>query len=183
MGDCEYSKFVPIIDQSTQTPLLNKAEQLGLIVPEDLEALAVLRGCRYYDVRNEREKLRNQSRLNVSPADYSNAELAVALLSPALPESLLRQRMGAAMLSARDVDPQELAELAESEGCAGLVRYIAECGQDVEPDEDFWELLLAKIRSHPYGDTTQPHPTRLFEMTGISRGHIGIQKRWLRPVA
>ena len=171
------------IDHSVQSPLLDQAKHLGLRVPGDLEALAVLRGCRYYDVRNEGAHLRTEPRLRISPDDFSNAELAIALLSPSLPESLLRQRMGAAMLSARDVDPQELAELAESEGCAGLIRYIAECGQDVEPEESFWGALLGKVGSHPYGETKRPHPTRLFEMTGISRGHIGIQKRWLRPVA
>ena len=171
------------VEQSVQSPMLRKGEQLGLDVPDDLEALAVLRGCRYYDVRNEGELLRKEPRLNISPDEFSNAELAVALLSPSLPESLLRQRMGAAMLSARDVDPQSLAALAEAEGCAGLVRYIAECGQEVEPGEEFWAILLGRIGGYPYGEATQPHPTRLFEMTGISRGHIGIQKRWLRPVA
>ncbi len=171
------------IDHSVQSPLLDKAEQLGLNAPEDLEALAVLRGCRYYDVRNEGEQLRKELRLQISADRFSNTELAVALLSPVLPESLLRQRMGSAMLSARDVDPAELADLAESEGCAGLVRYIAECGKDVEPEEVFWRSLLREIISQPYDETKVPHPTRLFEMTGISRGHVGIQKRWLRPVA
>src|SRR5437879_848233 len=63
------------------SPLLHKAEQLGLSSPALLEALAVARGCWHY---------RNPAVLPapaVSERDFSNEELAAALLSPCLPYS------------------------------------------------------------------------------------------------
>ena len=48
------------------SPLLAKAAALGLRVPEDLEKLAIARGLRYYDGRNEMERLRQEPRLQIS---------------------------------------------------------------------------------------------------------------------
>jgi len=113
-------------------------------------------------------------------------KLAIALLGPALAGAtgvagLYRQRLGAATLSAAGVDPSALAGLATEEGCAGLVRSIAECGRDVEPESPFWKQLLDTLPwEAPPED--RPHITRLIAMTGITRGNVGIQRRWLRPV-
>ena len=168
----------------TSSPLFAKAESLGLRVPEDLEKLAIARGLRYYDGRNELEALRREPRLQVSRDAFSDAELAVALLGPGLAGApgvvkLYRQRLGAATLSAEGVDPAELARLAQEAGCAALVRYIADCGRDVEPEHAFWEELLRLIpREDPPPD--RPHVTRLIAMTGITRLGPGIVRQWIR---
>jgi hypothetical protein len=165
------------------SPLLLKAAGLGLRAPEDLERLAVRRGCLYYDVAATSERLAEEEGAFVSRRQFSNAELAVSLLSPFWPASLLRQRMGAAMLSAPDVDVSDLAALARREGCVNLVSHIAKCGSEVEPELGFWREILLEL-GEPSRDTTGlPHPTRFVEMTGINRGKIGIEKHWIRPVA
>lgn len=48
------------------SPLLQKARRLGLATPEDLERLAVRRGCLYYDVRQDFEGLREEQGVFVS---------------------------------------------------------------------------------------------------------------------
>lgn len=160
---------------------LTKAIDLGLNVPSDLERLAVLRGCRYYDVRNESSELAERQNLAVSKSDYSNADLAVALISPELETSLLRQRMASALLSSLEVDADKIALLAQREDCADLVRWIAMCGQEVEPELSFWEELIKRLPESEVPEHAA-HPTRFVEMTGLSRGKIGIQKRWIRAV-
>jgi len=163
------------------SPLLMKARRLGLHGVEELKRLAVERGCSYYNVVPTDNVLREEPLLRVSRADFSNAELAIALLSFS-PVNLLRQRMGAAMLSAPDVEVTSLATLAVAEGCGGIVHYIADCGHAVEPENDYWMRLRSELSTHAYEATEMPHPTRFIEMTGVSRGKIGIEKHWVRPI-
>ena len=165
------------------SPLLMKARRLGLHGAEDLERLAIRRGCEYYNVNPRALALREEPGLIVRRADFSNAELAVALLSPNWPTSLMRQRMGAAMLSAHDIQIDELALLARQEECGGIVRYIAHCGSQVEPEHADWKVLEALLADCEYDIDQVPHPTRFIEMTGVTRGRVGIQKHWVRPVA
>lgn len=87
------------------SPLLMKARRLGLRTPEDLCALAVKRGCRYYDMHGDSSRVREEmvSYGSQSPApesSLSNEELAIALLSICHPYSQLALRVGAAMLAA-----------------------------------------------------------------------------------
>lgn len=163
------------------SPLLMKARRLGLHGVEDLERLAIQRGCEYYHVLPSQSVLREEPPLRVSREDFSNAELAIALLSFP-PVNLLRQRMGAAMLSAPDVEVTNLVSLALSELCGGIVHYIADCGHEVEPENEFWTCLRRELSSHGYVATEMPHPTRFIELTGITRGKIGIKKHWVRPI-
>lgn len=163
------------------SPLLMKARRLGLSAPEDFERLAVRRGCLYYDIRGVMRAGVDSPEVSVSRAEFSNAELAIALLNDALPSSLLRQRMAAAMLSAQDVDPSSLASLAQAEHCAEILKYIAKCGADVEPENDFWRAILGNLEGSELPTHGMPHPTRFIEMTGITRGNVGLQKHWIRP--
>jgi hypothetical protein len=163
------------------SPLLMKARRLGLRTPEDLCALAVKRGCRYYDMHGDSSRVQEGFPLRVSCEEFSNTELAIALLSLFPPVTLLRQRIGAAMLSADDVDVSDLASLAEAEQCGETVHYIADCGHQVEPENEFWIELRSALSSHRYDVEKMPHPTRFIEMTGITRGKVGIQKHWVRP--
>ena len=154
--------------------VLDKAEMLGLNLPQDLQRLAVARGSHYYIV--------NEAPLPSPNLPLSNAELAVALLSPALPPTPQDIRIAAAVLSAPDVDVSILADLAEKEGCAGLVRYIAECGRKYEPDSLFWQNLIARLRDAEIPSGSLPHPTRFIEMTGMIRGKVGFFTHWIRPI-
>lgn len=163
------------------SPLLMKARRLGLVTPEDLERLAVRRGCHYYESRLSSLVFRDEPEPVVSKDDFGNAELAVALMSPTHPSALQRVRLGAAILSAPGVEPEELVRLAKAEGCASLVKHIANCGHHVEPLNPFWESILGQLSDCLVDESEMPHPTRFFEMTGITRGKVGIQKRWIRP--
>jgi hypothetical protein len=165
------------------SPLLIKARRLGLHTPEDLEWLAIHRGCEYYNTNPASFILQEQPLVRANRSEFSNAELAVALLSPSAAGSLLRQRMGACMLSAPDVEAAAVAKLAVEENCGGIIHYIANCACEVEPENLFWRELQSALSSCQYSEAEMPHPTRFIEMTGITRGKIGIQKRWLRPIA
>ncbi len=165
----------PIRDSvSNNSTLLEKARALGLRLPADLQRLAVARGCNYYVVED--------GPLPSASLPLSNSELAVALLSPALPPEPQDIRIAAAVLSSPDVDVATLVNLAENEGCAGLVRYIAECGLKYEPNIVFWPDLLTQLGDAKIPSEPLPHPTRFIEMTGMVRGKVGLFTHWIRPI-
>jgi hypothetical protein len=152
----------------------------------DLEKLAVSRGLRYYDGHGDSLK-GNESPSVVAACDIdrglSNEELAIALLSPSAPYSQHRLRMGAAMLAAEGNRPESIASLALRERCEAVVRHVASCGHEVEPENPFWNKLLGLL---PPGHSelpldALPHPTRFVAMTGITRNGVGNLKQWIRP--
>src|SRR5206468_7588572 len=104
------------------SPLLRKARRLEL-GPRELEILAVQRGCRHYSNGTEPEQPLASER------EFSNEELAIALLSTALPYEPHTIRCGAAMLGAAGNNPRRLARLALMERCVTPVRYVAEAGK------------------------------------------------------
>ncbi|MDF1756508.1 MAG: hypothetical protein P1U89_27230 [Verrucomicrobiales bacterium] len=163
---------------------LRKARRLGLLCPDDLMKLAVVRGLRYYDGLNQGAEWKKDDRFQISANEFTNAELAIALLSPDWPDDdgsavQVRQRIASAVLSAADVDPIDLAQLASQEKCEPILRWISTCGAEVEPENPFWRVLLEQL---PVVEKPEraPHPTRFFEMTGLTRQGVGIRKRWLR---
>jgi hypothetical protein len=168
------------------SPLLMKARRCGIGMPEDLERLAVRRGLRYYashgDVTRARQTAGDVPGL-AALGNFSNEELALALLSLAAPYSLLRLRMGAAMLAAKGNCPEKIARLARMERCNLLVRHIAQCGRNVEPDNPFWNNLLDHLppAAPPTRPDVLPHPTRFVAMSGLSRRGKGPVSQWIRP--
>jgi len=155
--------------------LLGRAQRLGLSLPIDLERLAVMRGCDYY----ERDLGSDLPVLGEVP--LSNAELAIALLAPALHPSAREIRLAAAVLGAPDVSATEVSALATQEKCAEIVRYISLCGRRYEPENPFWQRLLDIVPDVRVNADRLPHPTRFIEMTGIDRGKVGTFTRWIRP--
>ncbi len=157
------------------SPLLHKAKRLGLD-SEGLQRLAIQRGCDYYH---------DGSPLPPAPVSidhFSNAELAMALLNPALRYDPQTLRLGAAMLSAETNCPEEIARLAIMERCVPIIRYIAEAGKKFEPDNPFWVKLLELL---PAGSQPRsgvmPHPSRFVTLTGFSRRGVGTLVQWIRP--
>src|SRR5205823_4953543 len=124
------------------SPILRKANHLGLR-QRDLEVLAVQRGCRHYSDGTESNKPL------ASPEQFSNEELAIALLSIALPYSPHSIRCGAAMLGATGNQPERLARMAVLERSEVPVRYVAEAGRKFEPDNPFWRDLLDALPAVP----------------------------------
>jgi hypothetical protein len=157
------------------SPLLRKAQRLGLGARE-LEILAVQRGCRHYS--NGTEPTEPLATLE----QFSNEELAIALLSIALRYDPHSIRCGAAMLGARGNDPRRIARMALMERSITPVRYAAEAGQKVEPDNPFWQELLAALPpSKPPKSGVLPHPTRFVAMTGLTRRGPELVIEWQRP--
>lgn len=158
------------------SPLLQKAKQLGLHTAALLESLGVARGCWHY----------RSPGLGAPPAvsesDFSNEELAIALLSPGLPYSPHTIRVGAAMLSATGNDPETLVRLAVMERTVGPVRYITSSALRFEPENPFWRRILDRLpESAPIEDGLMPHPTRFVSMTGMTRAGVEKVTVWLRP--
>lgn len=155
--------------------LLDKVLGLGLELPLDLERLAVARGCDYY------QRPLDLSRPPLGDVPLSNTELAIALIVPSLPPSAREIRLAAALLGDPDVQADQAAQLAIEEGCANVVRHIALCGRRFEPENRFWQSLLARLPNLDTAGSRLPHPTRFVEMTGIDRGRVGQFTRWIRP--
>ena len=157
--------------------LLRKAAGLGLRTPGDLSALAAQRGCRHYwheGVPKGELATREQ---------FSDEELAIALLNVALPFDPHAIRCGAAMVGAEGNSPKQLAWLAKLERSERVLRYVADCGKKYEPENPFWPELLALLPiTPPEKDGALPHPTRFIEMTGFLPG-VGrkIVTEWQRP--
>jgi hypothetical protein len=160
------------------SPLLKKAERLGLHSQDMLASLGVARGCWHY---------RSHDLVavpNVSELDLSNEELAIALLSPSLPYSPHSIRVGAAMLGAPGNDAITLTRLAVAERTVAPVRYIASAALRFEPDNPFWRRLLDLLpESLPIKEGVMPHPTRFVSMTGITRAGAHPVTVWIRPRA
>ena len=159
------------------SPLLRKARRLGL-GPDELQLLAVQRGCDHYSNGSEPAKPLASER------EFSSEELAIALLSTALPYDPHSIRCGAAMLGALANDPRRLARLAVMERCVAPVWHVAKAGQRFEPANSFWRDLLSALPPTPTPKTgVLPHPTRFVAMTGFTRRGPGLVVEWQRPSA
>ena len=157
------------------SPLLHKARRLGLDAA-GLEQLAIQRGCDYY---HEGAPLPAAA---VTREQFSNEQLALALLNPALRYHPQTLRLGAAMLSAAGNSPEGIAGLAREERSEQMVRYVAEAGRRFEPDNPFWSGLLALLpATAPPKSSVVPHPTRFVAMTGITRRGKETVIQWIRP--
>lgn len=163
-----------------------KARGLGLSVPEDLERLAVLRGCCYYraesDSRSEESSNVPDLLAGIGENVFSNEELAMALLSPSLPKSRARLRLGGAMLAADGNRVHAIVRLARLERSEAVVRHIAECGNRVEPDNLFWSELLMALPNSEVKSDVLPHISRFVAMTGITQHGLETVMQWIRPV-
>jgi len=168
------------------SPLLAKARFMGLGQPEDLEKLAVSRGLRYYDAHGDSTKDQPPAVQVIgekSGRSFSNVELALALLSPSAPYSLLRLRMGAAMLAAEGNRPEHIIRLARQERSERIVRHIAQCGMEAEPGNPFWTALMDSLPLFPpMRPDALPHLTRFVAMTGLSRAGKKTSMMWIRPI-
>jgi hypothetical protein len=157
------------------SPLLQKARNLGLLLPLDLERLAIARGCDYY----QRDLQPRIPPLGEVP--LSNAELAIALIAPALHPTAREIRIAAALLGTPDIVAKDVVSLSVQENCVDVVRHIAQSGRRFEPHNPFWSMLVDLLPSVTATSISLPHPTRFVEMTGIDRGKVGLFTRWIRP--
>ena len=162
--------------EARTSPLLEKSRALGLASSAELEGLAVARGCWHYrspDLIPAPE---------VSESDFTNEELAVALLSPMQPYSPHTIRLGAAMLGAAGNEAAKLVQLILAEGCLAPARYIASAALRFEPDNPFWHQLLDRLpETPPVAEGVMPHPTRFVSMAGMTRGGLRPVTVWIRP--
>jgi len=162
--------------RSAASPLLQKATQLGFVSAEMLESLGVIRGCWHY---------RGPDLVSapvVAESEFSNEELAVALLSPSLPYSPHTIRVGAAMLGATGNRIETIVALAIAENGVAIVRYIADAALRFEPQNPFWRQLLDRLPdAPPIQEGVMPHPTRFVSMTGMTRAGMRPVTVWIRP--
>src|SRR5437879_12805628 len=107
--------------------MMDKVQRLGLSLPLDLERLAVMRGCDYYD----RDLGPRIPPLGEVP--LSNTELAIALIVPSLRPSAREIRLAAALLGAPDVRADDAATLAVHKNYDAVVLYLALAGRCLAP--------------------------------------------------
>jgi hypothetical protein len=166
------------------SPLLQKAKRLGICQPSDFEEIAIARGLRYYGRPSERLNVCESRQIDdLNEADFSNEELAIALMSPALPYSLNRLRMAGAVLGMPNLSLEKILILARMERCESTVRYIAELAHEVEPNQHFWQSLIANLPPVvPTPPDVLPHPSRFVAMSGYDRTGRVMQRQWIRPL-
>jgi hypothetical protein len=74
----------------------------------------------------------------------------------------------------------QLKQLTVCERVEGRLRYIAEKGREVEPDEEIWQIICEKfpLRNYPAG--LLPHADRF--TTDLPRRTLTMprQRKWLR---
>lgn len=164
------------------SPLLRKAAKLGLMSADDLLRLAVRRGCTHYappdyTPAGVRDPGRDQ---------FSDLELAIALVSAAQIYEPQLMRCAAQLLGAPEIEPSDLARLARMERCEPVIRHIAEAGRRLDEEHgDFWAAVLRALPA-PRGSVRPavlPHPSRFvlesgWGKAGSAHGHARV---WLRP--
>lgn len=156
--------------------LLQKAKRLGMVTPEALEALALARGLRYFGTPDRWP--------DVSTEDFSNEELALALMSPSIPYSLNRLRMAGALIGGNNISAEKVIRLARQERCEAIIRHIAACALKVEPQNLFWHKLLKALpESKAVPVDALPHYSRFTAMTGLSREGKIYKNQWIRPTS
>ena len=71
-------------------------------------------------------------------------------------------------LISRETDAFTLYWMAKKERCEVILRYIAKCGQQVEPLHEFWTNLLGHLKEGPVpSEGLMPHWSRFVWQTGI----------------
>jgi hypothetical protein len=157
--------------------LRDAAARLGLLTEEALVEEAVARGCFHY-----MQHLGHPPAQRVSESEFSNEELAIALLSIANRYEPWLIRVGAMLLSDPANDPHKLARLALSEKCEAVVREIALAGLRYEPESAFWTTLLSLLpETPPLKSGVMPHHTRFVSMPGLVGPKTRGETKWLRP--
>lgn len=164
----------------TATPVSwvrQSARRLGLETEKDLVDEAVARGCFHYMDRAGAPPAQR-----VSEDQFSNEELAIALLTIANPYEPWLVRVGAMMLSHPGNNVRKLARYAEQERSEVVVRDIAVAGKRYEPENSFWSELLALLpETEPPKSGVLPHHSRYVSIPGkVGPGKIG-KTVWLRP--
>lgn len=161
------------------SPLLRKARRLGYTKPDDLQCLAVLRGCFHYNgAACTSGMIKDCGRER-----FSDEELAVSLVSAGFEGDARHVRIAAQLLGAPDVSAAKVARLARMERCVPIVRYIAESGlQEDEEGACFWESLLALLPvSSPIPEGRMPHPSRFTSQPGWAPASRSPRRAsWLR---
>jgi hypothetical protein len=139
--------------------LLMKLKRNGLVGIGDIQNEAYRRGCTHYGVCNRVKSINTDS--------ISDSELGVALLSGVNEYNPRLIRIGAQLIS-RETDAFTLYWMAKKERCEVILRYIAKCGQQVEPLHEFWTNLLGHLKEGPLpSEGLMPHWSRFVWQTGI----------------
>lgn len=146
------------------SPLLRKARRLGYATANDLQQLAVLRGCFHYRLPDGK----SEAIEDCGRDRFSNEELAVALVSAGSDGGAHHIRVAAQLLGAPGLHAAVVARLARMERCVSILRYIAEAGlREDETGADFWKVLLQLLPgSQTIAEGRMPHPSRFMSQPG-----------------
>lgn len=142
-----------------------------------LKQLAVERGCLHYEGTFEPPAF-----LPDGFHALTNEQLGVALCLAHFGCEPNNIRIAAEVISSGDVSPKELAFLAQKERCVREIAYIAGCGKNVEPQNQFWQEVLTALPAEKTKLPIKPMPhwTRFAILAGLDR-YGKKTTHWLRP--
>ncbi|MBK8092134.1 MAG: hypothetical protein IPK32_09185 [Verrucomicrobiaceae bacterium] len=153
------------------------AKRFGLVTEKDLIDEAVARGCFHY-----MQQIGHPPIQRVSETEFSNEELAIALLSVSNNYEPWLIRVGAMLLSHPGNQTDKLSQLAKQEQSESVLREIALAGDRYEPETAFWKELLSLLpETPPLKSGVLPHHTRFVSMPGLIGPKTYGLTKWLRP--
>jgi hypothetical protein len=165
-------------DVTHVSPLLRKVRQVSgcseAQIAQWLLKCAVERGARHYE-RDFTPGLPPDS-----PA-LTDTELGVALCLGHLPWDPAKIRAAAQLLSAEDIDPPPLGQLAVQERVEPVLLCIADAAARVGPELEPWAWLRTHLpRRHKVRTDSLPHWSRFVNQTGVTAFGGGPRIDWLR---
>ncbi len=166
------------------SPLLRKARRLGMQAPDQLLRLAIKRGCTHYAPPDF-----DAAAVQDTDRDcFTDAELAIALISASQEYDPQRVRCAAQLLGSPSVRPEAAGRLAQMERCESIVAHIATAARqsDLPEHHAHWDRLIENIRPRQRVEAGRlPHPSRFTLQTGVTgpKQSGGPRTVWLRPAA
>jgi len=159
------------------SPLLRKLRRAGITNTREMAASAIARGCHHY--AGCLPALQIPARASQT---ISDEELAIALLCPSNPYDPMLVRIGSQLLSKASCKPEKLIALARRERCETILKYIAQAGEETEPDSSTWKYLIAHLpQSSEPKQGILPHKSRFRREPGITNPKKPrLKAEWLR---
>lgn len=157
--------------------LLYELAQMGMDSPTKLVEEAIARGCSHYRINPDKS-------YEINFPEASNEKIAMALLSPCNSYEPQWLRIGAQLLSHPSNNPKQLARISIKDRSASVLKYIAQCGRQTEPENPFWQEIINQLQNYQPGPANViSHISRFRIETGITDPRTPATPKiiWLRP--
>jgi hypothetical protein len=164
-------------DVTHVSPLLRRVQVLSGCsrerVGDWLLKCAVQRGATHY-------RRRFDPALPADTPELTNEEIGISLCLAHHSFDPIYIRAAAQLLSAPEIDPEEVVRLAVMERCEPVLAHIAQAAGRVAPQQQPWAFVREHLPKRHRGRTTAlPHWSRFVAQTGYTPSGRGEHIEWL----